>query len=217
MLTKTLLAADYYAHGRTIVRHGPIRRWELLSLRQSEKLEPLLPILSDSSSACSSSPLAPYARADSNAEIHSVASTATTSLDEAVCQLLSPSGPWRLGFKLRIPDCSSTVHPTNRSPTALITVAHIFKFVMRVSSARNVDSKGTPKLFEITVEIPINILSVSQTNFPISRMDLKDFFWFSASARQSSFIFLRMKEIIVRRPRSWILRNELGRPSLPVW
>ncbi len=194
MLTKTLLAADYYAHGRTIVRHGPIRRWELLSLRQSEKLEPLLPILSDSSSACSSSPLAPYARADSNAEIPSGASTATTSLDEAVCQLLSPSGPWRLGFKLRIPDCSSTVHPTNRSPTALITVAHIFKFVMRVSSARNVDSKGTPKLFEITVEIPINILSVSQTNFPISRMDLKDFFWFSASARQSSFIFLRMNE-----------------------
>ena len=124
---------------------------------------PLLPILSDSSTAGVNSPLAPYARPDGNAEIPPF--TSATSLeraDDAISDLLSPSGPWRLGFKLRMPDCSSKIHPTNKSPVALITVAHTFKVVMRVSSANNVDEKGKPKLFEVIVEIPINILSVSQ-------------------------------------------------------
>jgi len=152
---------DYYAHGRKVARHDPVHRFELLSVHDPDKTKRLLPIFSDSPSAGATSPLASYARPEDDV-IPPSASTATLEhTSDIVSHLLAPSGPWRLGFNLRLPDCSSTLHFTHKPPGARVVVSHVLKIALRVARAEDggTDTKGKPKMFDIIVETPVHILS----------------------------------------------------------
>ncbi|KAF8336430.1 uncharacterized protein EI90DRAFT_174368 [Cantharellus anzutake] len=176
-LTKLIFVptVDYYGRTHGIVRHDPVRKYELLSVWQSDTLGPLLPILSNSPSAGRDSPLTPYVCPD-NVSPGMMPFASTTSFDrtdEAVTHLLSPTGPWKLRFKLRLPDCSSGFHFTSKSPGALIIVSHMIRLSIRLSAANKLDLQGKPKLFDITVDTPINILSVSTFLLPLVAKSLQ--------------------------------------------
>lgn len=141
-----------------------MHRFELVSLRSTEKTTPLLPIFSESPAAATSSPLAPYVQA--NADVILPPTSSSVSLErtsDVAAQLLTPSGPWSLRFDIHLPDCSSGLHFTNKSSHATVVVSHILKVIFRVGRGDNklLDAKGNRKQFDIIVETPIHILSVS--------------------------------------------------------
>ncbi|KAF8323995.1 hypothetical protein DL93DRAFT_2032876, partial [Clavulina sp. PMI_390] len=158
------LDVDYYAHGRKVARHEPVTHYEIVALRHEDKHKRLLPILSDSASSASSSPLAPYARPllDQPPDLVIPPSASTESLErtsDVVSHLLNPSGPWHFRFEVPIPDCHSGIHFTNKGPGTRIVVLHRLKTVLRVGAGVSEDSKEKPKLFDIIIETPIHLLS----------------------------------------------------------
>ena len=145
------------------MRHDPLHRFELLDIRQGDKAEALLPIWSDQASAATSSPLAPFARPQFDAEVVPSASTATLAhISDVASHLLTPSGPWRLSFNLQLPDCSTSIRFSNKHPGASVVVVHMLKVIFRVARGdeQATDSKGKRKQYDITVEIPVHLLSV---------------------------------------------------------
>jgi arrestin-related trafficking adapter 3/6 len=158
----------YHARGPQVSRNETPRHLELLALNPPDKdKEPrLLPILSDSPMAVASSPLAQYARPGSARPLPALASTeALLQSSEISSHLLNPSGPWRLSLNLPVPDCSSGIHFTNKLRGARIVVVHHLRVGLRVSSGLSeYDGNGNKsKMFDIIVEIPVNILSVRIT------------------------------------------------------
>ncbi|KAG8934851.1 hypothetical protein FRC01_014017 [Tulasnella sp. 417] len=140
---------DYYAHQGKTARHEPARRWELLSIKDPDKYTPLLPIFSESTDAALRSPLARHVDED--------------DLSSAAGQLLNPTGPWSFRFSLKVPDCTTRLHFTNKYTKAKIVVTHHVKIIMRVDRGDDteLDAKGKRKQFDIIVEAPIQLLSVS--------------------------------------------------------
>lgn len=142
--------------------------YDIISIRNEDKHQRLLPIISDSATAASTSPLAPYARPGADEEpalaIPPSASTETLEhVSDVTSHLLNPSGPWHFHFDVQIPDCNSDIHFTNKGPGARIVVLHRLKTVLRVAAGVHDHEIGKekPKLFDIIIETPIHLLSVS--------------------------------------------------------
>ncbi|KAG8976121.1 hypothetical protein FRB90_009307 [Tulasnella sp. 427] len=146
---------DYYAHQGKTARHEPARRWELLNIKDPDKYTPLLPILSESVDAASRSPLARHVDEE--------------DLSAAAGQLLNPTGPWSFRFSLKVPDCTTKLHFTNKYTKAKIVVTHHVKIIMRVDRGDDteLDAKGKRKQFDIIVEAPIQLLSPTYSLFPL--------------------------------------------------
>jgi hypothetical protein len=117
-------------------------------LKSANKHEPLLPIISSSADALASSPLLPLINGSDQDE-------------DAVAQLLNPTGPWTLNTVLDIPDCARGLQFSNKHHDSHVSVTHNLKIVMRVGKFCNWNSDGKEgrKLYDIIVETPIHILS----------------------------------------------------------
>jgi hypothetical protein len=140
---------DYYTQMKRIARTDPLHRIILLSLKcpsKEKEGDPLLPLLTP----FDSSPL------------HNML-TPDDDESEKAASFLGP-GPWSFHHDLRLPESCSQLHFTNRNRMSNISVTHILKIVMRVERGDDqfVDPKtGKRKLFDIVLQTPVHILSVS--------------------------------------------------------
>ncbi|EJD41691.1 hypothetical protein AURDEDRAFT_169350 [Auricularia subglabra TFB-10046 SS5] len=167
---------DYYAHRRQVVRHDPVRRWELLSLKHDDKDHPtwrLLPVdieqFDSPLDALAASPLFPYicsdpyaASAAANGKAASSSSATEVQRDDALVNMLSPDGPWMLHAELTIPQPCGRIHFTNRHPKSNLGVSHALKIIIRTERGddHEMDPRtGRRKQFDIVVQTPLHILS----------------------------------------------------------
>lgn len=158
---------DYYAHAYKVARHEPVRFHKAFQIQHPNIHDRLLPIISDSSTAASRSPLAEYVHPErdepSDLVIPPTASTENLEhTSDVVSHLLNPAGPWYLRFDVPIPGCDSGIHFTNKGPGARIVVAHRLRVAFRVAAGL-VERTGINeklKLYDIIIEAPIRLLSV---------------------------------------------------------
>jgi len=155
--------SDYYAQDRKIARHETPKKFLMLFVKQIERLEriqPLLPIISDDPEAARDSPLAPLAlqAALNNPTVDSY--DVDGHNDNMYATLLDPMGPWHLEKNLTVPDCSSTIRFTTKHEKTNINIAHWLKVTIRVERGDDdaVNSKGRRKQFDIIIDTPIKIL-----------------------------------------------------------
>lgn len=136
---------------RRIARTDPIMRIELLSIKGEGKgNDPILPLNSDDANAFHNSPL--YALVTPEDDVSELASS-----------LMGP-GPWTFHQDLKLPSACSRLKFTNRNRRCNIVVTHMLKCVMRVERGDDlhIDPKtGKRKMFDIVVQAPIQVLSVS--------------------------------------------------------
>ncbi|WWC73545.1 uncharacterized protein I206_107517 [Kwoniella pini CBS 10737] len=155
---------DYYAQERKVARHETPKRFVLLFIKQpdhKERIEPLLPIISDDPNAAEQSPVAEMARqAVINNPNPDVFDLERDPNDSMYAQLMEPTGPWHLEKELHVPDCTSKIKFTTKHDQTNITVGHWLKVTIRVERGDDeaLDSKGRRKQFDIIIETPIKIL-----------------------------------------------------------
>jgi len=139
---------------RRVARADPLTRFNLLTVKADGKsIEPILPLESDCPDALRNSPL--FALIDPSAD--------DGELSEIASSLMGP-GPWTFHRDLKLPSSCSSLKFTNKNKRSNIVVSHVLKVVMRVERGDDVyvDPKtGRRKLFDIVVQTPILILSVS--------------------------------------------------------
>ena len=73
-------------------------------------------------------------------------------------------GPWSFHTTLKLPTACGLLHFTNKNRKSNIQIAHTLKIVIRVERGDDlhIDPKtGKRKLFDIVVQTPVHILSVS--------------------------------------------------------
>jgi hypothetical protein len=124
----------------------------LLSLENEVEGEshPLLPLISDDPEAFRKSPLYQLLNAHDDE-------------NEMAMAVMGP-GPWTFHHALQLPQHCSLIHFSNRNRKSNITVNHTLKIVIRVERG---DGEATDpqtkkaKLFDILVQTPVRILSVS--------------------------------------------------------
>lgn len=137
-----------------IARSDPVTRFTLLSIKgKGKSAGPILPVDPDSPDALQDSPL--FTIIDPN--------LSEAELSETASNLMGP-GPWTFHQDLRLPKSCDDMHFTNRNRRSNIIVSHMLKVVMRVERGDDVhmDAKtGKRKLFDIVVQTPVLILSVS--------------------------------------------------------
>ncbi|KAK6908782.1 cyclin binding protein [Kwoniella mangroviensis CBS 8886] len=155
---------DYFAQERKVARHETPKRFVLLFIKQpdyKERIEPLLPIISDDPNAAEQSPIAEMARqAVLNNPPMDVFDLERDPNDTMYAQLMEPTGPWHMEKELHVPDCASKIKFTTKHEQTNITVGHWLKVTIRVERGDDValDSKGRRKQFDIIIETPIKIL-----------------------------------------------------------
>ena len=106
---------------------------------------PVLPLTTD----CETSPLRGLVEANDDSD--------------AASSLMGP-GPWSIQADLQLPKSCAAMHFTNKHKRSNITISHVLKIVFRVERGDNLflDSKtGMRKHFDIVVQTPLHILSVS--------------------------------------------------------
>ncbi|BEI91031.1 uncharacterized protein CcaverHIS019_0311010 [Cutaneotrichosporon cavernicola] len=151
---------DYFAANKKVARHETPRRFILFAARSpKDKTDPLLPILSESTSAVKDSSLAPLAR---QAALNNPRefSELMHPEDDVYASLLDPMGPWHLEKDLAVPDCSTRIKFTTKHESTMMSVQHWLKVTIRVERGDDnaVDSKGRRKQFDIIIETPIKML-----------------------------------------------------------
>jgi hypothetical protein len=145
---------DYYTQMKRIARSDPVRPTILLSLHtgsRGKEGDPILPLISDDIDAFEKSPL--YSMLSPEDDPSEVASS-----------LMGP-GPWTFHRDLNLPSSCTRLHFTNTNRRSNITVTHVIKIVLRVERGDDPfeDPKtGKRKLFDIVVQAPVQILSVSR-------------------------------------------------------
>lgn len=178
---------DYYAQGRKVARHEQPRRFPLLFIKQPEKkerIEPLLPILSDDPNAARSSPLAELARVaylnnpTERPEYDLELSDRALADDNMLAGLMDPLGPWHLEQNLSVPDCAVRVRFTTKHDKTNIATTHNLKVTIRVERGDDValDSKGRRKQFDIIMSVvPFSYMNGLLTNreTPIKILDCR--------------------------------------------
>lgn len=144
---------DYFAAGKKVARHETPRRFILFAAKNAEKKDrsdPLLPILSESTTAAKESPLAPLAR---QAALNNPRefSDLVNPEDDVYASLLDPMGPWHLEKDLFVPDCHSRIKFSTKHEETNISVQHWLKVTIRVERGDDaaMDSKGRRKQFDI--------------------------------------------------------------------
>jgi len=81
---------------------------------------------------------------------------------EGLAHLLNPDGPWHLQGVLRVP--VKYMHTSHKHASSFVSIKHALKVILRVEkgSEDSIDPKtGRKKQFDIIIETPVNILSVS--------------------------------------------------------
>jgi hypothetical protein len=156
----TLERTDYFTGTKRIARTDPIQRIALLSLKLDNKDGgAILPLISDDPEAFKHSPF--YSAMNPEDDPSSVAAS-----------LMGP-GPWAFHHELRLPNSCTQLNFSNQNRRAYILITHNLKVIFRVERGDDefVDQKsGKRKLFDIVVQTPVHILSVSnaKSNFPPS-------------------------------------------------
>lgn len=144
---------DYWTGFRRVARTDPISRIPLLSLKHQKKdSPPLLPLPSDNSDAFMRSPLSEVVGPEDD-------------VSEIVSNFMGP-GPWTIRKILSLPKAENGLHITNKNRRSNISVSHMLKIVFRVERGDDVavdPQTGKRKLFDIVVQTPVHILSVSCT------------------------------------------------------
>lgn len=147
---------DYYAQERKVARHEQPKRYTLLFVKQPEKkerIEPLLPIISDDVNAARESPLASMAKtaALNDPERLSDFDLDGQDDDRMYAGLMDPLGPWHLEKSLQIPDCNAKIRFTTKHDKTNISVGHSLKVTLRVERGDDeaMDAKGRRKQFDI--------------------------------------------------------------------
>lgn len=166
---------DYHTQMRRSVRSQPLRRIHLLSLANEVEGEshPLLPLVSDDPNAFRRSPL------------HRLLNT-NQDEDEMAAAVMGP-GPWAFHHELQLPENCSLINFSNRNKKSNITITHTLKIVFRVE--RGDDDEIDPrtrkrKLFDILIQTPVHILSVSSSCMPFQGTSLKQDMFSSAVVPQ---------------------------------
>ena len=133
-----------------IAHTEPLTRIELLTLRDAGKvLRPILPLESDNEDVFKNSPLYALTRPEDDPS-------------EVAASYLGP-GPWTLTSNLKLPNSCSQIHMSNKNRRSNIVITHQLKCIFRVERGDDLhlDAKsGKRKLFDITAQMPIQILSV---------------------------------------------------------
>lgn len=138
-----------------MARHETPRRFTLMAIKQPEKkerIEPLLPIISDAANAAEDSPLASLAiQAAMNAPPGEFDVEGLRPTDDAMANLMNPLGPWALAKDLIIPDCHTRIKFTTKHEKTNLTIAHCLKITIRVERGDDeaMDAKGRRKQFDI--------------------------------------------------------------------
>lgn len=72
-------------------------------------------------------------------------------------------GPWPLRFNVDISNVYGMLRPTNMNRKGNITVCHVLKVIIRVEKGDTGETDGTKKrkLFDIVIQYPVHLLSVS--------------------------------------------------------
>jgi hypothetical protein len=72
-------------------------------------------------------------------------------------------GPWPLRFNVEIANTRGSLRPTNMNKEGNITVSHALKIIFRVEKGDtgDVDDSNKKKMYDIVVQYPIHLLSVS--------------------------------------------------------
>jgi len=135
----------------------------MLFIKQPDKLErvqPLLPIISDDVNAARDSPLAALAKQAFLNSPQLNTFEVGGDEDEMYASLLEPLGPWHLEKDLKVPDCAANVKFTTKHEKTNIAIGHRLKVTIRVERGDDValDAKGRRKQFDIIIETPIKIL-----------------------------------------------------------
>ncbi len=142
---------EYLAHFKRVARTDPITHVQLLSIKHEGKhAGPILPLESDDMDALKNSPLHALVNPEDDAS-------------ELASSWMGP-GPWTIQRDLPLPTSCRMLHFTNKNKRSNISVTHTLKCVIRVETGDQsaVDPKtGRRKLFDIVVQTPIMILSVS--------------------------------------------------------
>ena len=154
---------DYFSDFKKLVRTDPLNRVVLLALKDQHKEHPILPLESDDIEAFKGSPL--YSSADTPED-----------LSETISNLMGP-GPWNITRNISLPKTCGELHFTNKNKKSNITVSHTLKIIFRVQRGddQEIDKQtGKRKMFDIVVQTPIHILSVSLflTSFTRSALTL---------------------------------------------
>ncbi|KAJ3505975.1 hypothetical protein NLJ89_g7130 [Agrocybe chaxingu] len=142
---------DYYTNMRRIARSDPPTRFTLLSIRGEGKgADPILPLESDDVEVLRNSPLFQIVNPEDD-------------LGEIASNLMGP-GPWSFHRDLKLPSSCDILKFTNRNRRSNILVTHLLKLVMRVERGDDlyVDKSGRRKMFDIVVQTPVLILSVTR-------------------------------------------------------
>ena len=137
---------EYLTQGKRVARAEPVHKFDMLAVRHYTK-EPLqiLPLITD----YSESPLKGFIEAEDDSE--------------AASSLIGP-GPWDVIANLELPKSCQKMHFTNKHKKSNISISHNLKLVFRVERGDDqyVDAKtGMRKHFDIVVQTPMHILSVS--------------------------------------------------------
>ena len=145
---------DYYTGTKRIARTDPIQRIPLLSLKSDDKDGgAILPLISEDPEAFKHSPF--YSAMNPEDDPSTVAAS-----------LMGP-GPWAFHHELRLPKSCTQLSFSNQNRRAYILITHNLKVIFRVERGDDefVDQKsGKRKLFDIVVQTPVHILSVSNAN-----------------------------------------------------
>ncbi|KAG6841423.1 hypothetical protein C0991_011317 [Blastosporella zonata] len=142
---------DYYTHMKRIARTDPVTHIDLLSIKEQGKHPgSILPLESDDVDAFKNSPLYALANPDDD-------------LSEMASALMGP-GPWIFHQDLQLPLSCNQMRITNKNRRSNMVITHQLKCVMRVERGDDLhlDPKtGKRKLFDIVIQTPVHILSVS--------------------------------------------------------
>lgn len=141
---------EYLAHFKRVARADSVNRLPLLSLTPPTKEAHLLPLPMDDPDAFKNSPLSQIINGDDD-------------LSEVASKFMGP-GPWHIQTEVPLPKSCSQLHFTNKNRKSNILVNHILKVIFRVQRGddRDVDPvTGKRKMYDIVVQTPIHILSVS--------------------------------------------------------
>ena len=137
---------------RRIARTEPLSRIALLNVKGEGQDDHILPLESDDVDAFRNSPFYNLA-------------TPNDDLSEMTSRLMGP-GPWTFHQDLHLPHSCSNIHFTNKNRRSNIIITHMLKWVIRVQRGDDVGinpKTGKRKLFDIVVQIPVHILSVSHS------------------------------------------------------
>ncbi|KAI0919041.1 hypothetical protein AcV5_002059 [Taiwanofungus camphoratus] len=143
---------DYWTQFKRVVRSDPVVRVALLSLKPTLKDGlAILPLNPDEPKAFERSPFSDLVRPGDD-------------IGEYASNLMGP-GPWIIRKDVQLPKSGENkLHFTNKNRRSNISVSHILKIVFRVERGDDsaVDPQtGKRKLFDIVVQTPVHILSVS--------------------------------------------------------